>query len=281
MKRVVLGCRSRAKAQAAKTELEAEANNSASFEILIIDLSNIESVKSAVSELTAPVDVLVTNAGGLGGENPGNRDGQGVTFIFSSNVLGHVALLDGLVSTKKLTTTAIFAGSETARGLPMMKYPIPKVEPGSVKEYKSVCDGSFFGDEKDTRAIYAYTKYLGALWMGSAARQYPLLRLVTISPGATFGTGAADHMPPVVQFLRSTVLFPILKMSGNAHGLEAGAKRYIDAIMDQDSFQTGHFYASEGQNKVSGSVVDQNTLLDDFDNEEYQDNANATIHSFL
>eukprot|EP00562_Extubocellulus_spinifer_P034314 CAMPEP_0178700708 /NCGR_PEP_ID=MMETSP0699-20121125/11831_1 /TAXON_ID=265572 /ORGANISM="Extubocellulus spinifer, Strain CCMP396" /LENGTH=53 /DNA_ID=CAMNT_0020347087 /DNA_START=56 /DNA_END=214 /DNA_ORIENTATION=+ len=37
------------------------------FEILILDLSNIESVKGAINELTDPVDVVVMNAGGLGG----------------------------------------------------------------------------------------------------------------------------------------------------------------------------------------------------------------------
>lgn len=38
-------------------------------------------------------------------------------------------------------------------------------------------------------------KYMGALWISSLAREYPQIRLVTISPGGTKGTSAYDSMP--------------------------------------------------------------------------------------
>ena len=206
----------------------------------------------------------------------------GVTSIFGTNVVGHVVLLDGLISSGKLTATAIYAASEAARGLSLMGYPRPKIRTGSVDEFKSICDGSFFADNPDdTKAMYAYTKYVAALWMGSAARQYPRHRMVTVSPGATSGTDSAAHMGPMIQLVQKMLLFPVLKLLGNAHGVEVGAKRYVDAILDQETYQSGHFYASDGPNKMTGSMVDQIELLCDFGKKEYQDNANAAIHAFL
>mmetsp|Transcript_28680 Transcript_28680/g.63113 ORF Transcript_28680/g.63113 Transcript_28680/m.63113 type:complete len:344 (+) Transcript_28680:217-1248(+) len=290
MKRIVLGCRDRVKAQEAKVDLERATRSRSTtnemgvvFEILILDLSNIESVKGAIEELTDPVDVVVMNAGGLGGKTPGRvlEDQGGFSSIFCANVAGHVVLLDGLVEAGKLSRTAIYAGSEAARGLPVMGYPKPRIETGSVDEFQSICDGSFFADSRDAKTMYAHTKYVGALWMGSASRQYPQHRMIAVSPGATSGTNSAAHMGPVVQFVQKTLLFPLLKLLGNAHGVEMGARRYVDAILDEGTYQSGHFYASDGPNKMTGGVVDQMKLLDDFGKEDYQDNANAAIHSFL
>jgi hypothetical protein len=59
--------------------------------------------------------------------------------------------------------------------------------------------------------------------------------------------------------------------------VEAGAKRYVDALND-DSYETGIFYVSE-QSAVTGPLTDQGIFFADLRNENYQDNAYKAIHS--
>ena len=41
---------------------------------------------------------------------------DGVTNVFATNVLGHVVLLEGLLTEDRLGEVAVFAGSEAAQG---------------------------------------------------------------------------------------------------------------------------------------------------------------------
>ena len=96
IEKIYLGCRDDAKAQAAKAELEAETGRSI-FEIVLLDVSNPDSVRAAVRRLENPVDAVILNAGGTGGTSPIARTSDGVTNIFAVNVLGHVVLVDELL----------------------------------------------------------------------------------------------------------------------------------------------------------------------------------------
>jgi NAD(P)-dependent dehydrogenase (short-subunit alcohol dehydrogenase family) len=62
--KIYLACRNPKKAEAAKADLE-KSTNKKIFEILIMDVSNVESVRTAVSRLKEPIDALIMNAGGL------------------------------------------------------------------------------------------------------------------------------------------------------------------------------------------------------------------------
>ncbi len=66
---VTLACRSRAKADVAKKDLEA-ATGKAVFTVLIMDVSDPASVGTALASLDDPIDDLVMNAGGSGGKTP-------------------------------------------------------------------------------------------------------------------------------------------------------------------------------------------------------------------
>ena len=93
---VVLACRSRAKAEAAVTEIEAD-EPSGSMEILEMDLADLESVRSAAEAYLADhdrLDVLVNNAGLMA--TPKRLTEQGVELQFGVNHLGHY-LLTGLL----------------------------------------------------------------------------------------------------------------------------------------------------------------------------------------
>ena len=67
VEKIYLGCRNPEKAKAAKQELELLTGKNI-FEIVKIDVSDLDSVKAAVKSLKEPVEGLVMNAGGTGGK---------------------------------------------------------------------------------------------------------------------------------------------------------------------------------------------------------------------
>ena len=117
--RIYLACRNPEKANAAKTELEARTGKSI-FEIVIMDVSDPNSVKHAVDSISHPIDALIMNAGGMGGKEPEKLTKDGVTNMFAANMLGHVALVDLLIAQDKLKNVALYASSEALRGIKKM-----------------------------------------------------------------------------------------------------------------------------------------------------------------
>jgi short-subunit dehydrogenase len=85
-----LACRDETKARAAQADLQRITGRSV-FEILIMDTSDLTSVRSAVKATDRPLGAVLLNAGGMGGPTPMARTADGVTTIFAANVLGHVA----------------------------------------------------------------------------------------------------------------------------------------------------------------------------------------------
>jgi NAD(P)-dependent dehydrogenase (short-subunit alcohol dehydrogenase family) len=277
--KIYLACRNLTKAQEAKQSLEKSTGKSI-FEIVIMDVSDPKSVRSAVAGLKEPIDALIMNAGGMGGKTPLNVTSNGVTSLFAANVLGHVVLLDELIKEKKLNKVALYAGSEGARGVEKMGMNRPDLKTSSEDEFATILDGSFFDEQMDPMEAYGYVKYTAALWMSSEARKNPMLRFITMSPGFTSGTSVMNDLPPSKRFMFKYIMLPIVApLRGMVHKLEEGAKRFVDGI-NNDSFISGVFYASKA-NSLVGPVIDQSTIFPDLMNPSYQDNANAAIHRFI
>lgn len=279
-KTIYLACRNEAKAQAAKTDLEHTTGES-NFHVVLMDTSVPASVKSAIRAIDEPLDTIVMNAGGDGGPTPLALTAQGATEIFASNVLGHVVLLEDLINQGALTTAAVFTGSDVASGLPKLGIKRPSFIEHSVEEFTSVIDGSFFQNRKFSRMLaYSQVKYLGTLWMSSLARKHRNLRLVTMSPGMTAGTSAFRDagfvMKPLMQHVLVPYIAPALRLG---HKLEVGAKRLVDAVVD-DGYRSGIFYASAA-NPFVGPVMDQTTGDPEFNDETFQDHADQAIHRFV
>ncbi len=133
-----LACRNEVKAQAAKKDLERETGKSI-FKIIIMDVSDVGAVRSALKALQGPIDAVVLNAGGIGGKTPMGLTRDGVTNIFAANVLGHVALLEGLIDSGRLGKGAVYLGSEAARGVPKMGGKRPVLPTSSVQDFVDVC----------------------------------------------------------------------------------------------------------------------------------------------
>lgn len=278
--RIHLACRDRSKAEAAQADLEAKTGKDV-FEIVLVDVADLASVDDALAALPEPIDDLVMNAGGSGGRTPLALTRDGVTAIFAANVLGHVALLDGLLANGRLRRAAVYVGSEAARGVPKLGMRRPALETGSVDEFASFCDGSYFqARTPNANLAYGQVKLVAAFWMAAVARRHPDLRFVTMSPGNTSGTGVARDLPLPARLLVSYVLQPIvMPLLGVVHPVGKGAARLVDAL-DDPSLESGRFYASRAD-ALTGPVVDQSTILPELDERSYQDHASEAVHRFL
>lgn len=277
---IYLACRNLAKAQVAKQELEAATGRSI-FEIVVVDLTDLASVQTAVASLAQPLDAVVMNAGGTGGPTPRVLTPDGVTQMFASNVLGHVVLLEALLAGGKLGEVAIYVGSEAARGVPKLLIPRPAFATSSADELASAIDGSYFNNRKYQGSLdYGQVKYIAALWMGFLARKHTDLRFITMSPGNTAGTQSfSDASAPlrfVAQHFLQPIVFPAL---GIGHHLQDGARRIADALTDP-SLTSGAFYAS-AEKKITGPAIDQATIIPDLRSTTIQDHADQAIHRFI
>lgn len=277
--KIYLACRNPSKAKQAKQELE-QATGRHIFEILIMDVTKPDSVRNAVAQLTAPIDALIMNAGGIGGKTPEKRTEDGVTTITATNLLGHVVLVDELLKDNKLNNVALYASSEAARGIKQTGMKCPNLPTSSIEEFTQVFDGSFFGNDFDAMQVYGVIKYGGTLWMSAMARKHLNIRFISMSPGGTRGTEGMNDLPFLKRILFKYIGMPIIMpLLGLSHSLEKGAKRFVDGISDT-SLKSGVFYASKEQ-VLTGPVVDQSSMFSDLKNQNYQDNAYEAIHRFI
>ena len=279
-KRVVLFCRNRARAAAARKELE-ENTGKRIFEIVIGDVTDADSVRGAVEDITEPVDAVVLNAGGVIGETAANSTPSGMNQLAATNILGHVVLVDALLQRNKLRKAILAVSAEAVPGVKMLGVKRVAMSTSSVDEFAAVLDGSYFGKTFVALQAYSYVKYAETMWALSMARRYPGLKVVAVSPGNTTGTQAADSLPPPMRFLLKYLMMPIVLplMGEMVHPLDVGAKRFVDAL-SEDRYQSGVFYASK-EGKLSGEMVDQSTFFADLKNTSFQDNANEAVHRFL
>ncbi len=240
-----------------------------------------DSVRKAVEKIREPVDAVVLNAGGVIGKTAAKLTLSGMNQLAATNILGNVILVDELIARDKLRKTVLSVSAEAVPGVKMLGVRPVSMKTSSVDEFASVLDGSYFGKKFDALQAYAYVKYAETMWTLSMARKYPNLKFVVVSPGNTKGTQAPDTLPPPMRFMLNYVMMPIVfpLMGEMVHGIEVGAKRFIDGISDE-RYKSGVFYASK-EGKLSGDMVDQSTFFTDLKNTSFQDNANEAIHRFI
>ena len=273
--RIYLACRNPDRASAARADLEG-ATGRHIFDIIVMDVADLGSVRAGLTAIDGSLDALVMNAGVIGDETLMEPTATGATKLFATNVLGHAALLEGLLAENRLDEVAVFAASEAARGIPKLGFKRPTFASTSVDELATVIDGSYFDGRKfDRNLAFGQVKYIGALWMAHLARQHPEVRFITVSPGNTTGTQAAAGASPPLRFVAKHVM-PRL---GIAHDLEVGAKRLVDGVVDA-SLSSGVFYASAA-NKLKGPMVDQAEIFPDLANPSFQAHAHEAVHRFI
>ncbi|MET3105972.1 NAD(P)-dependent dehydrogenase (short-subunit alcohol dehydrogenase family) [Oxalobacteraceae bacterium GrIS 1.18] len=244
-------------------------------------MTDAASVRSAVEQIKEPVDTVILNAGGVVGKTAAKFTPSGMNELAATNILGHVILVEELIKRDRLSQTVLVVSAEAVPGVKMLGIKPVAMRTSSAEEFAAVLDGSYFGNKFDALQAYAYVKYAASMWALSMARKYPKLKFVVVSPGNTKGTQAPTNLPPPMQFMLKYLMMPVVfpLMGGMVHGLEVGAKRFVDAVSDEQ-YQSGVFYASK-QGKLSGDMVDQSSFFTDLNNTVSQDNANEAIHHFI
>lgn len=193
--RLYLACRNADRATAAKADLEA-ATGRHIFDIVVMDVADLGSVRAGLATINGSIDELVMNAGVIGPQTL-DLTVDGVTTSFATNVLGHVVLLEGLLAEDRLGETALFVGSEAVRGVPKLRMKGPSFVSTSADELATVIDGSYFAGRKpDFNLAFGQAKYIGALWMGYLARHYPGRRFITVSPRQHHRHGGSQWPSP-------------------------------------------------------------------------------------
>ena len=276
--RVLLGCRNPEKGRAAAASLR-ERTGRSGFELVEIDVSSLPSVSAAVASLQSrgvALDGLVMNAGGMpaaGDDGRPHRMPNGIGVPFAANVLGHAALAAGVHGADLLRagSVVVYAGSETARGVPMMGLGPHRVadlvtkwsvSPSEAIERFAALEHLHDVKKVDHMKEYATHKLIGTLWTSAFARRLPSdRRAVTISPGSTHGTSAANDKSAGIRFMASVVMPYVMPLFGMAHSVEAGALRYLSVFESPDvfangTFENGGFYASRGT-RLTGGLAKQ------------------------
>ena len=280
-KKVILFCRNRARAQAAKKDLE-EKTGKKIFEIIIGDVTDANSVRKAVEEIKEPIDAIVLNAGGVIGKTAAKSTPSGMNQLAATNILGNVILVEELIKRDKLRKTVLSVSAEAVPGVKMLGVKPVSMRTSSVDEFAAVLDGSYFGKKFNALQAYAYVKYAETMWTLSMARKYPKLKFVVVSSRKykkelRRQNSLSSPMRFMLKYVMMPIVFPL--MGGMVHTLDVGAKRFVDAISDE-RYKSGVFYASK-EGKLSGDMVDQSTFFTDLKNTSFQDNANEAIHHFI
>lgn len=278
--KIILACRDKARAEEAMARLE-ELTSKKIFEILIVDVGNVESCRQAAENLGTKVDGIVLNAGGGGGKEPTKLTKDGTMFIFAINVLGHVHFTDLLMEKGKLATggSVMYVASFAARGAPEVGSAKPTITQGSIEEWTEVVNGEKFAENKTYTDIYGSVKLMGALWTMSMARKHPDMRFITIDPGMARGTSGTAELPFHQRLIMNFAMWAMERL-GKAHSVDVGAQRYVDVMLNGDDFKSGIWWGSK--KGLTGEIADQCVHWPEIiGNESAQDNANTVIHNFL
>ncbi|WED22922.1 SDR family NAD(P)-dependent oxidoreductase [Vibrio sp. JC009] len=278
--KIILACRSEARAKEALQRLE-ELTGKKIFETLIVDVSDLESCRKASENLDAKVDGIVLNAGGAGGSEPTKLTKDGVIFTFAVNVLGNVHLTELLMENGKLSKggSVMYVASFAARGAPELGAAKPPITEGSIEEWTSVANGEKFVTNKAYTDHYGSVKLMGALWTMSMARKHPDMRFITVDPGMAVGTSGADAFPWYQKWATNATM-RVMQFLGKAHSVEVGAKRYVDVLLNKDTFKSGIWWGSK--KGLTGELADQTEHWPEIiGSESVQNNADTVIHNFL
>ncbi|MEM7124712.1 MAG: SDR family NAD(P)-dependent oxidoreductase [Chloroflexota bacterium] len=274
---IILACRTREKAEAAQRALTARVG-SAPFEILAVDVSSIESARSACDELLRrghPIDALLLNAGMASGKEM-EKSLDGFEISFASSIIGHHVMTMQLLEAGILPNGArvVISGSETARNdLPaMMGMQLYDFATDAPQEFGSNLHDamvSFARGAKpmlfDNNRYYATTKAFTSWWTAALARKYgERISIFTVSPGSNMGTNGSRHATGFQGFLMTKVMPALGPIFGISQPVSLGAKRYIDVLNEIGGvYVNGKSYMSKPK-KLVGPMqeVTSDHLLD-------------------
>ncbi|MDH3752286.1 MAG: oxidoreductase [Acidimicrobiia bacterium] len=231
--RVLLGCRSRERADRAVTEI-ARRVPSADTDVVELDLADLASVRSAAEHVRREgrLDLLINNAGVMA--PPFRETADGFEMQFGVNHLGHFALTGLLID--ELTAT----GGSRVVSVSSNAHRIGRVDFGNLQ-----------GEKGYRRARqYGLTKLANLLFIFELQRRLDAAGRPTIAvaahPGTT-DTNLGRDMPKVLQVLQPLFWF-------GTQSATAGALPTLRAATDPD-VRGAEYYGPDGFQEFKGHPV--------------------------
>ncbi|KAF2790350.1 NAD(P)-binding protein [Melanomma pulvis-pyrius CBS 109.77] len=237
---------------AAVTEIRAAAPKTVSVNLLELDLTSFASIKAAAQKFTAQVvrlDILMLNAGIMGGEAAVTKDGY--ERQFGTNHVGHALLL------KLLTPLLVNASAHPTGVEPRVvfvssaahKYTVP---PGGIDlSTMHTPQSQYSGIQK-----YDQSKLANALYPIALTTKFKQFTTVSVHPGAVgtglFTTGAKGGGWMVKLLAR---LEPWISVSA-----EEGAKNQLWAST-AEGVEGGRYYEPVGLSGKEGKYLKDEALI--------------------
>eukprot|EP00930_Biecheleria_cincta_P062106 TRINITY_DN4761_c0_g1_i3.p1 TRINITY_DN4761_c0_g1~~TRINITY_DN4761_c0_g1_i3.p1 ORF type:complete len:305 (+),score=46.38 TRINITY_DN4761_c0_g1_i3:53-967(+) len=275
--RIILACRSKEKADQAATELSQTTNTDPSlFQVLQLDVSNLDSCRAAAKQLDAPIDLCLLNAGGFADQK---LTKEGLLEIFQMNTMGHAVFLESIIKQQKLAKggRVVFAGSEGSRGVgPIQKTKYPSPDVAGITAFMT---GTAY-QNYDVMQAYGNTKTIGANYISCMARKFPDYYFATVSPGGTSGTSVNKNAPGYISFIGS-LCSCCLSAGGMTHSPAEGAARYITVLCEPQKYPSGTVIMSA--RGATGPLADQATIghADLFADQRLQDAAYEAMRKYI
>ncbi|MEM7798919.1 MAG: oxidoreductase [Chloroflexota bacterium] len=236
--KVIMGCRSRGKAETAFNQIKAEQPN-ADLEIIDLDLASLASIRAFVDQFKAKysqLDLLINNAGIM--MVPYGLTEDGFERQLGTNHLGHFALTGLLFDLLNSTPDArVVNVSSTGHRMGSMDFDNLLYEGGE--------------GYSPTRA-YGRSKLANLLFTKELQNQFNAVDSSAIAVSAHPGgsdTNLGNH-------LESNLLFRIVGavMGGMMQGADMGALPQIRAAVDP-KVKGGEYYGPKGFMEISGYPV--------------------------
>lgn len=168
--RVVLACRSMAKANETALRIRAE-HPEAALLPLEMDLSRQESVRDAVEGLDLALDVLICNAG-LSYSGAKQVTAEGVELTFGVNHLGHFLLATLLLSKHPSTLERVLVVASNVHNPEMANGPFPKPDFNSLREIAFPEDLPGKAAKQAGSLRYVHSKLCNVLFSYELARRF-------------------------------------------------------------------------------------------------------------
>ena len=291
--------------------LDGDSRQDSFFRVVWFDSSN-PSTKSALSadarKLAESIyksfkrlDGIMLNSHGTGnlqkGEDPGvPRKGSGLIPMAEKKLFGNVISLDRLLESRLIDngSRVVFAGTEAARGLPKMGFPVPNELQPSQVVMEQYLNGSIYDSPFRYESAYGYIGAILALYVAACGKKHPKIFFSTVSPGMTQESLKVIHLPHptlfdwITMFIFRVILFPvILKRYKIAHDYSVGASYFVQALTgtgewgQKSEYESGVFVAAfKG---TSGPIGDQYHVPNGtiFRDEALQETAYETVRKFL
>lgn len=228
--------------------------------------------------------VLFNSYGSVGNGLP--RPETGLLALSEYKLIGNAVLLRLLLENAdayllnarrqpgQLATRIIFVGSESARGLPKMGFPVPQLGTtgGSVRTF--LTGAAYQGEIFQWEKAYANLCAITVLYVQRLARRYPQYYFGVVSPGMTDESFRPEHTTEITFGFRlqllafSTILFPMLEKAEIAKTAADGASLLVAALTKANTpvkfaetpwkFKSGTFAGAKSG--TGGPVCDQTEL---------------------